>query len=133
MSRLVILYGSQTGTAENYSKMLSTTALSHGFVPQLATMNDGVRILREEGGKAPAAMVWVTSTYGSGEFPDNAQQMASAVESGSLDAVLKGVPFAVFGLGNRKNEHFNAAAKKLHAMVTKAGGAELTVPQYSCE
>lgn len=129
--RLAILYGSQTGTAETYAKMLGTYAVSHGMMPVVCSMNEGAAMLAKEG-NAPDAVVFVCSTYGTGEFPSNAQDFWKAL-SGDKLSVLSTVPHAILGLGNSHNDDFNAAAKMLSTKLTSMGSPSLLRMQLSCE
>jgi sulfite reductase alpha subunit-like flavoprotein len=74
--KIVILFGSQTGTAEAYAKMLATFAVSHGMLPIVCSLNDGVQVLKN--GVQAQAIIYVCSTYGMGEFPSNAGKEAAA-------------------------------------------------------
>lgn len=130
---LLIVYGSQTGTAENFARMLGPLALKHGFKPVVCTMDDAVLRLSGSSAKvAPRAILCVCSTYGTGEFPSNAQHFASALEHGQLPG-LKGVEFSILGLGNSHNDNFNAAAKALDKGLREAGAKSLVRMQLSCE
>jgi hydroxylamine reductase len=129
--KLVVLYGSQTGTAESYAKMLGTYAASHGFTAQVCTMNDGVELLRNSQ-SIPAAIFFVCSTYGVGEFPTNAAEFWKELSHDRLPQ-MKQIPFSILGLGNSHNEHFNAAAKKLSDKLKEMGATNLVRMQLSCE
>jgi hydroxylamine reductase len=128
--RLTIMYGSQTGTAETYARMLSTYALSHGITPTVCSMDEGVSLLRS--GAAPDAVVFICSTYGTGEFPSNALEFWKELSAGRLPE-LQSVPYAVMGLGNSHNDHFNAAAKSLNDQLKKMGAPSMMRMQLSCE
>src|SRR5579871_1093344 len=63
---LVVLYGSQTGTAEGLAKKTSKEAEKRGFAPRLVDMAKYETIdLTQE----PNVLV-ITSTYGDGDPPD---------------------------------------------------------------
>ena len=67
----IILYGSQTGNAESVAKDAANMAKSHGLKPVVKSM-DEVEI-----GALTAmdCLLIITSTYGEGEMPDNAQML----------------------------------------------------------
>ena len=71
--------------------------------------------------------IFLQATYGDGEPTDSASAFCRwAVEAGSSGAKqLSGHSFAVFGLGNKQYEHFNAAARKLDASLAAAGCARV--------
>jgi sulfite reductase (NADPH) flavoprotein alpha-component len=66
---LAILYGSQTGTAEGLAKKASKLASKHGFAGKLVCMDKHESV---DWSKERHLLV-ITSTYGDGEPPDNAQ------------------------------------------------------------
>jgi len=129
--RIAILYGSQTGTAESYAKMLGTYAISHGLEPRVASMNDGLHFF-ESNTDLPDAVIFVCSTYGNGEFPSNAKTFMQVLTAGKLPQ-LASIPHSIFGLGNSHNDNFNAAAKALSSKLKEIGSPSLVRMQLSCE
>jgi hydroxylamine reductase len=128
-----IAFGSQTGTAESYARMLGTYAVSHGFLPKVLSMDEcATQLLSVTPSQLPDAILFVCSTYGTGEFPSNAKVFWKALSDDQLN-VLSAVPHAVFGLGNSHNEHFNAAAKSLVQKLKTVGSPSLMRAQLSCE
>ncbi len=75
-----ILYGSQTGTAESVARDAVKVAKAHGLNPVLKSMDeiDADALTKME------TLLIVTSTYGEGEMPDNAQVLWSAVKADSM-------------------------------------------------
>ena len=126
--RIAILYGSQTGTAETYAKMLGTYAASHGLTPVVSSMNDGVQLLASN---PPDLTVFLCSTCGVGEIPSNAKGFFKAINKGNLN--VEGLKYCIFGMGNSHNENFNAAAKLLSEKLQTAKATSLMRMQLSCE
>ncbi|MUL34451.1 bifunctional cytochrome P450/NADPH--P450 reductase [Priestia megaterium] len=90
---LLVLYGSDTGTAERIARELAETASLHGVRSKVATLNDHIGNLPKEG-----AVLIVTSSY-NGKPPSNAGQFVRWLEQvnpGELD----GVSYTVFGCGD---------------------------------
>lgn len=132
--KVLVAYGSQTGTAESYAKMLGIFATSHGYVPIVAPLNDVVQILEDnKHSKQIEAMLIVTSTYGTGEFPNNSAKFYKDLAAGNLNSALEGMRYTIMGLGNSANEHFNAAAKKIDKGLQAAGAKSFLRTQLSCE
>lgn len=105
-----ILYASTTGTAQLFATQLAEALEEHNQSVTYQPMNDTdpSELLSD-----PTALyVFVTSTAGVGEFPQNGQGFYDwlAARQDKL-----GINFVVFGLGNSKAHpnHFNAAAKNL--------------------
>lgn len=91
---LLVLYGSNMGTAEGIARELADIARLHGIRSEVKPLNDVVGRLPAEG-----AVLIVTSSY-NGKPPNNARQFVQwleQVEPGELN----GVHYAVFGCGDR--------------------------------
>ncbi len=96
-----ILYGTQTGNAESLANDAANIAKAHGLKPLVKSM-DEVDI------GALAAMDYlliITSTYGEGEMPDNAQMLWDAVSSDSAPK-LSNMKFSVLALGDTSYDLF---------------------------
>lgn len=117
--RIVILYGSNTGSSEAFAGRLAQDAAAHGFAFTLAPMDDFAGDLPKTG-----ALVIVTASY-EGQPPDNARQFVAAVEALGSDA-LGGLKFAVFGCGNRQwARTWQAIPKRVDAALENAGGERI--------
>ncbi len=93
---LLVLYGSNMGTAEEIARRMAGDAEENGFVVKVAPLDDYVGRLPKEG-----LLAIVTSSY-NGLPPDNAVQFCEWLRSAELaSAALDGVTYAVFGCGNR--------------------------------
>ncbi|WP_091171031.1 bifunctional cytochrome P450/NADPH--P450 reductase [Paenibacillus sp. 1_12] len=91
---LLILYGSNMGTAEGIARELADEAKLQGFRCEIAAMNDRAGKLPKEG-----AVFIVTASY-NGKPPSSARTFVQWLETiGSGD--LNGVQYAVFGCGDR--------------------------------
>src|SRR5262245_512512 len=65
---LLILFGSQTGSAEGLAKKLAKESETRGFMPKLSALND----FESAGLVSAKKAVIISSTWGDGEPPDNA-------------------------------------------------------------
>ncbi|TGB04873.1 bifunctional cytochrome P450/NADPH--P450 reductase [Halobacillus salinus] len=90
---LLVLYGSDMGTAEGVARELADTAALHGVKTNVAALNDQIGTLPKEG-----AVLIVTSSY-NGKPPSNAGQFVQWLEELKADE-LEGVEYAVFGCGD---------------------------------
>ncbi|MBU8678867.1 bifunctional P-450/NADPH--P450 reductase [Bacillus subtilis] len=90
---LLVLYGSDTGTAEGVARELADTASLHGVRTETAPLNDRIGKLPKEG-----AVVIVTSSY-NGKPPSNAGQFVQWLQE-IKPGELEGVHYAVFGCGD---------------------------------
>lgn len=93
---LLVLYGSNMGTAEEIARRMAGDAEENGFVVKVAPLDDYAGRLPKEG-----LLAIVTSSY-NGLPPDNAVQFCEWLRSAELASdALNGVTYAVFGCGNR--------------------------------
>ncbi len=124
---LVILFGSQTGTAEGLAKKLAKDAEKRGFAPRVLSLNDYEQANLPAGGRA----VIISSTWGDGEPPDNAVDFWNWIKSETAPRLEK-LEFAVLGLGDRNYSDFCGASKKFEARLL-ALGAKPIVPRGECD
>jgi sulfite reductase alpha subunit-like flavoprotein len=127
---LLILYGSETGVAEDVAYSLHdllTVRLSREgtagdtdvAVHSMETY-DVTQLPSEE------AVVFVVSTTGDGEVPHSMKALWAFILQRNLPASsLSGVRTAVFGLGDSAYEKYNAAARKLSARLRQLGSVPL--------
>jgi cytochrome P450/NADPH-cytochrome P450 reductase len=116
---LLVLYGSNTGTAEAFAARIADEAADHGFTATLATMDDYA-------GKLPTAgaLIVVTASY-EGQPPDNAGQFAAWADQ-LENGALAGLRYAVFGCGNRQwSRTYQAVPKRVDAALEKAGATRI--------
>eukprot|EP00197_Chlamydomonas_leiostraca_P012125 CAMPEP_0202864656 /NCGR_PEP_ID=MMETSP1391-20130828/4809_1 /ASSEMBLY_ACC=CAM_ASM_000867 /TAXON_ID=1034604 /ORGANISM="Chlamydomonas leiostraca, Strain SAG 11-49" /LENGTH=667 /DNA_ID=CAMNT_0049544423 /DNA_START=66 /DNA_END=2069 /DNA_ORIENTATION=- len=130
--RIRILYGTQTGTAERFSKQLGGELRKKYGDALIVDVLDLENYRGQDQLPREKLVVMCVATYGDGEPTDNAAEFFSwlgkeveAVEAGEKQAYLEGCSFAVFGLGNKQYEHFNAMGKKAFKALQALGGKPL--------
>ncbi len=96
-----ILYGSQTGTAESVARDVAKSAKAYGLNPIIKSMDevDTGALVKID------TLLIVTSTYGDGEMPDNAQVLWTEV-SGDAMPKLAQLQFAILALGDTSYDLF---------------------------
>lgn len=104
---IVVFYGSQTGTAEDFANRLVKDAAKYGMKgvavdPEECDMDDLTKLTSIDRSLALFCM----ATYGEGDPTDNAQEFHEWLLGGN--STLQGLRYAVFGLGNKTYEHFNS-------------------------
>lgn len=121
---IVVFYGSQTGTAEEFAGRLAKEAARYGMKALVA---DPEECEMEELSKlseiSNSLAVFCMATYGEGDPTDNAQAFYEWLQAG--DADLNGVNYAVFGLGNKTYEHFNAMGKYVDKRLEELGATRV--------
>lgn len=91
---LLILYGSNLGTAEDLAHRVADLAEVNGFATKLAPLDEYVGNLSDQGG-----VIIFCASY-NGAPPDNATQFVKWLSSDLPKDAFKGVRYAVFGCGN---------------------------------
>lgn len=124
---LHIYHASDGGNAANLAKRLGTRASARGLKTIVLSMEDIV--LEELPGEEN--VVFITSTAGQGEFPQDGKAFWDALKS-STDLDLASLNFSVFGLGDsaywpRKEDahYYNKPAKDLFKRLELLSGQEL--------
>ncbi|MFN3260989.1 MAG: flavodoxin domain-containing protein [Pikeienuella sp.] len=117
--KIVVLYGTETGNAE---------MLAEDVAAEIGGAHDvSCRNLSDHapGEFEPGALyLLITSTYGDGELPASAQPFAARMAAEKPD--LKGIHFAIFGLGDSEyHETFNGGGKTLAALMIAHGAAQI--------
>jgi cytochrome P450 / NADPH-cytochrome P450 reductase len=91
---LLVLYGSNLGTAEELATRVADLAEVNGFATKLAALDEFVGKLPEQGG------VLIFCASYNGAAPDNATQFVKWLGSGLPKDAFAKVRYAVFGCGN---------------------------------
>ncbi|KAI1176929.1 sulfite reductase [Nemania sp. FL0916] len=124
---LTILFASDNGNAQGLAKRLGTRGRARGLKTTVMAMEDyPVEDLPGE-----ENIVFVTSTAGQGEFPQNGLPFWDAIKD-STELDLASVNYSVFGLGDkhywpRKEDrvYYNKPAKDLDKLLTNFGAKSL--------
>ncbi len=95
---LLVLYGSDLGSAERIAKQLADEAVLYGIRSDVAALDEYAGKLPKKG-----AVLIVCSSY-NGHPPRNARKFLSWLENSNANS-LQGVNYAVFGCGDR-NWHY---------------------------
>lgn len=119
---ITILYGTQTGTAQEVAERIARESKRRYFKPQLFGIeNYDPRELPKE-----TLVIFAVATTGQGEVPDNMKLFWKFILQKKLPAdSLKNVEFAVFGLGDSSYPHFNFVGKKLYRRLLNLGATSI--------
>lgn len=106
---LVVFYGSQTGTAEEFAGRLAKEGIRYRMKGMVADPEEcDMEELLQLKDISNSLAVFCLATYGEGDPTDNAMEFYEWITNG--DADLTGLNYAVFGLGNKTYEHYNKVA-----------------------
>lgn len=124
---LLVGYGSQSGSAAGLAKRFSKAAEARGFRVSLRELNS----VTPADLATASRCVLITSTWGDGEPPDNAVGFWAALSADSMPG-LKGLRFAVLGLGDRSYSDFCGAARRFDERLVSLGAERIT-PRVECD
>merc|ERR1719297_426277 len=122
--RLVVFYGSQTGTAEEFAGRLAKEGARYGLKgivadPEEENMEDLQQLTDLDSELGPCLAVFMMATYGEGDPTDNAVDFNEKLTNDGME--LTGMKYAVFGLGNKTYEHFNKMGKFADSKLEELG------------
>lgn len=124
---VTVLFGSQTGTAETLSKKAAKQLKAANCDPKILDMGD----VTPEDLKTVEHLLIITSTYGEGEPPDNAQSFHTALMADSAPK-LEGLKYSVLGLGDSSYVDFCQCSKEFDARL-EALGAMRVAPMVEAD
>ena len=120
---LIILYGSQSGNAQDLAERIWRKAKSLRLNTHLRSF-DHFDLSKLE--SCRARLICVCSTTGQGDVPDYMSGFWRRIMRKSLPGdCLKSVEFGIIGLGDSSYEKYNFVAKKLYKRFIQLGGKPL--------
>eukprot|EP00111_Clytia_hemisphaerica_P002252 TCONS_00006308-protein len=120
--KISILYGSQTGTAEDVAERIGRESRRRHLETTVSSLDDYTiaNLIQEN------VVVFVASTTGQGDPPDNMKKFWRFILRKDLPgSSLNGINFAVLGLGDSSYLKFNFIAKKLCKRLLQLGGNQI--------
>ncbi|KAM7398918.1 hypothetical protein PAMP_018222 [Pampus punctatissimus] len=132
VSRVKIFYGSQTGTAKGFATELSEEVKTLGIPAEVIDMKvyDPDDQLADECTNK-SVCVFLVATYTDGQPTENAEWFCKWLEEASTDfrygkTYLKGLRYAVFGLGNSVYVgHYNTVGKNVDKWLWMLSGVRI--------
>ncbi|OJD18209.1 hypothetical protein AJ78_01767 [Emergomyces pasteurianus Ep9510] len=121
----IILYGSETGNSQDVADELGRLTERLHFSTRVCELN----AIKAESLNEYDVVIFAVSTTGQGDFPANARVFWKSLLLKKLPPTfLRGVKFALFGLGDSSYPKFNWASRKLYKRLLQLGAYEL----YPC-
>ncbi|MED5372161.1 MAG: sulfite reductase flavoprotein subunit alpha [Myxococcota bacterium] len=123
---VTLLFGTETGNAEDCAETLGEAIEEMGIEIQVVDMEDyePENLVKEQ------LLVIVTSTYGNGDPPANAEDLLDHLRDQRPG--LPGTPFAVCALGDRTYARFCQCGKDFDAILEELGG-QRQIERVDCD
>ena len=121
-----ILFGSQTGNAVGLAEKTAKLATNYGLEPNIVDM-DGFDPAKLASMKR---VMIITSTWGEGEMPDNADAMWNAINANG--PALGGVHYSVCAIGDTSYDEYCKAGHDWNNKLAALGGSE-AFPIQECD
>ena len=118
----LIGFASQSGFAEQLAWQTAGQLQAAGLPVKVQSLGS----VSQDDLRQSENALFVVSTFGDGEAPDNARGFERSVLGQDLS--LKGLNYSVLALGDRQYEHFCGFARRLHFWLTNQGGTPLFAP-----
>lgn len=116
----LVLYGSQTGTAEGLAKKFAKAAKAKNLDARVLGMDQHSQVQWE----SEQFVFLLTSTYGEGEMPDNARGLWDHLSSDNAPR-LSHLEYSVLSLGDTNYEQFCKAGREFDRRLEELGARRL--------
>lgn len=122
-SGVTVLYGSETGNAQDYAQFLAKRLKYFGLKPTIMSLDHyPLKNLVTE----TKYLIVICSTTGQGELPRNSKKFMKFLLKKKLPSdLLNHIELTTFGIGDSSYPKFNYAIKKIHARLLQLGCSEL--------
>ena len=127
LGKLLFLYGTQTGGSEMLARTFAKDAKKQGFTTTVLGMEDYSQV----DFSSESRLIIITSTYGEGDMPDNAQDFWDHLQSDDAPD-LSHIEFSVLALGDTNYTLFCEAGKNFDARL-EALGAKRVCDRVDCD
>ncbi|XP_014294444.1 NADPH--cytochrome P450 reductase isoform X1 [Halyomorpha halys] len=121
---LIVFYGSQTGTGEEFAGRIAKEGIRYQLKGMVADPEEyDMEELTQLKNIPNSLAVFCMATYGEGDPTDNAMEFVEWLQNGEAD--LTGLNYTIFGLGNKTYEHYNEVAIYIDKRMEELGATRV--------
>nr|XP_061821581.1 methionine synthase reductase-like isoform X1 [Nerophis lumbriciformis] len=127
--RMVVLYGSQKGQAQSLAEGIAEEAEVHELLAELSCFNEKEKYNLE---KEKSPVVFIVSTTGDGEPPDNTLQFVKHIKKKTHPCdYLKHLNYALLALGDTNYANFCNCGKTIERRLQELGAQQFYATGYA--
>jgi NADPH-ferrihemoprotein reductase len=122
--KMSVYFGSQTGTAEGFSRTIVAESHKLGFDAKMHDLED----FDLEQIRGTRLAIFLVATYGEGDPTDNAAKFYNWLKNEDKSVAsdfFSPLQFAVFGLGNSQYENFNKMGRDFDRLINELGATRI--------
>ena len=122
---VVVTYASQTGTAAEVAKNIGSSIDSENLKSRVVPMNE-LGLVGDLSKEKTPVIIWVASSTGDGEAPDNAMKFYNDLRNKNRNAsgALEGIKFTGLGLGDSNYTRFMHVPRVMKNRFLELGATE---------
>ncbi|KAI8989268.1 NADPH-dependent cytochrome P450 oxidoreductase [Pilobolus umbonatus] len=126
--KVIVFYGSQTGTAEGYAARIAKESSQRYGVSTMTADLELYDLTYLDQVPSDCLVIFVLATYGEGEPTDNAAEFWDLIteedpifSENNEEKPLSNLRYILFGLGNRTYDQYNEVSRRVDTQLTRLG------------